>query len=82
MLYYANNPTGKSCVEGGISEGIVSPRQASADLRPMPEMAKAAASARAKLHAIQMKALLMPPPVRMQGWDSLHGKAIPNMQID
>lgn len=72
---------GKACVQGGISQGMVSARQAVAVVEPRPEMAQAAADSRARLKEIQMKALLYDAPVRMQGWADLHGKAIPDMRM-
>ena len=72
----------KACVFGGISQGTVSARQAATDVQPMPEMAQAAADAKTLLKEIQMKPLLMDAPTRMSGWDALHGKAIPSMQMD
>lgn len=72
---------GQSCVQGGISNGVVSAKRAPITTQSKVAMAAAADAARTTLEAVQRKALLA-PAVRMAGWASLHGRAIPNMYMD
>jgi hypothetical protein len=72
---------GKSCVAGGISQGIVSARD---DLvvtsEKMAEMNQAVDDAKSYLAKVRTKAV-MAPVQRMAGWDALHGKAAPGMYM-
>lgn len=71
---------GNSCVAGGISQGIVSAREEPPSDEVMLEFTRKAEDARGYLSEIQNKASERTVE-RMPGWDSLHGKGIPNMHI-
>jgi hypothetical protein len=69
---------GKACVVGGISNGMVSAREApSADV---VQMAQVADDARKYLEEVQMKAV-MDPPEKCAGWDERMGKGVPAMHM-
>jgi hypothetical protein len=68
---------GKSCVVGGISQGIVSARDEIVSRAVMEELEQKAVDARRLLQEVREK----PKVERMKGWDDLHGKKIPDMYI-
>ncbi|RDW57380.1 hypothetical protein BP5796_12830 [Coleophoma crateriformis] len=71
---------GKSCVAGGISEGIVSAREVPLPKQDIVQLNQEAADARSYLEDVRTRAATSTVQ-RMPMWDSLHGKEIPNMYV-